>query len=258
MLSKRVSPVVFCCVCVVLFSMPSSVFAREWKLWYSHPAREWEEALPVGNGRVGGMVFGGIDRERITLNEESIWSGAEEPKTATTLNQLVVKKQQEMLFAGDHDINKVKVSNIEIPDGFKVKEEAVKGTTRNRHIYKPLADLYLHFGSTRELPTDYYRDLDLDRAVATVRYKVGDVTYTREVFCSYPDQVMVVRVTADKPGMVSFSSKMTRRTDVKADMYRYDAELGAKVASITRPPDPVIKVISPGRFSFAIPVLSAS
>ena len=252
MLSQRTSSVMLCCVYVVLFLMPSSVFAKEWKLWYRYPAREWEEALPVGNGRIGGMVFGGIDRERISLNEESIWSGAPVPKEATNVHQLVVKKQQELLFAGKHEeAKKVSASNVEIPENFKVRKEKVQGTSRSRHIYKPLADLYLHFGSTRELPTDYYRDLDLDRAVATVTYKVDDVNYTREVFCSYPDQVMVVRVTADKPGQITFNSKMTRRTDVKADMYRYDAELGAKVESITRPPDPVIKVISPGRFSFS-------
>ncbi|AQQ72493.1 Trehalose and maltose hydrolases (possible phosphorylases) [Limihaloglobus sulfuriphilus] len=234
------------------FLMPASAFARDWKLWYRYPAREWEEALPVGNGRIGGMVFGGIDRERISLNEESIWSGTPVPKEATNVHQLVIKKQRELYFAGKpHEAKKVNTSNVEISPDFDVRKEKIEGTSRSRHIYKPLADLYLHFGSTRELPSDYYRDLDLDRAVATVKYNSAGINYTREVFCSHPDQVMVVRVTADKPGQISFNTKMTRRIDVKADMYRYDAELGAKVESITRPPDPVIRVISPGRFSFS-------
>jgi len=77
----------FFCLCVILFLIPCSVFAREWKLWYRYPAREWEEALPVGNGRIGGMVFGGVDRERITLNEESIWSGRPVQKYIAVLNR---------------------------------------------------------------------------------------------------------------------------------------------------------------------------
>ncbi len=221
-------------------------------LWYEHPAQEWEEALPLGNGRIGAMVFGGIDRERINLNEETIYSGKPQPKTVSNVEQLLLKKRQELVFAGKYNEAKnLSLKDIDIPEGFAVKKEEIPGTSRSRHINKPLADLYLHFGSTREIPTDYYRDLDLDRAVATVRYMIGDVTYTREFFCSYPDQVMVVRVTADKPGKVSFNSTMTRRTDVKADMYRYDAELGAKVESITRPPDPKVTVISPTQFSFS-------
>ena len=240
------------CVSVLLVTLickPTS--ANEWKLWYRHPARDWEEALPVGNGRIGGMVFGGIDRERISLNEESIWCGKAKPKMASSVNQEVIKQQQLLLLQGKYaEAAKLNANNVKLPENFKRREELVPGTSGDRHIYKPLADLYLHFGSTRDVPTDYRRELDLDRAVATVTYRVGDVTYQREVFCSYPDQVLVVRVTADKPGMVSFNSKMTRRTDVKADMYRYDAELGAKVESITQPPDPRINVIAPGRFSF--------
>lgn len=241
-----------CLACLLASSLTGSVLAKDWKLWYRHAARDWEEALPLGNGRLGGMVFGGIDRERISLNEESIWSGKTAPRIASNIHQLVVKEQQRLLLSGQYAAaNKVNSDNVELPDGFQVAESAVPGTISSPDIYKPLADLYLHFGSTREIPEDYRRELDIDRAVATVSYKVDGVTYTREVFCSHPDQVLVVRVTADKPGMVSFSSKMTRRIDVKADMYRYDAELGKKVESITRPPDPTIKVIEPGRFSFS-------
>jgi alpha-L-fucosidase 2 len=162
---------------IALVIMAGAASAKEWKLWYRYPAREWEEALPIGNGRIGGMIFGGIDRERISLNEESIWCGAATPKTATTLHQLVVKEQQRLLFEGKHnEVENVTTASVQIPEGFEVRKELVKGTSRGRHIYKPLADLYLHFGSTRQIPTDYYRDLDLDRAVATVRYTVGDVT----------------------------------------------------------------------------------
>ena len=76
---------------------PSPTRAGEWKMWYRHPAQDWEEALPVGNGRLGGMVFGEIHRERISLNEESIWSGKTQPRIANNVHQEVLRKKQKLL-----------------------------------------------------------------------------------------------------------------------------------------------------------------
>ena len=225
---------------------------NDWKLWYRYPAQEWEEALPVGNGRLGGMVYGTIDREHISLNEETIWSFPFDPITANSETQYLIKKQRELIFQGKYkEADELKVQDLDIPENAKIIEEQIKDMYTGRSIYKPLADLYLHFGSTESIPYDYRRELDIENAVATVTYKIDDVTYKREVIASYPDQAIVVRLTADKPGKISFSSKMTRRVDVKDDMYRYDAELGAKVESITRPPDPIIKILSDDHFSFS-------
>jgi len=230
------------------------LFAQEnnWKLWYRFPAQEWEEALPVGNGRLGGMIFGTIERERISLNEETIWSFPFNPVTATSKTQYLIEKQRELIFQGKYkEADELKVQDLDIPENAKIIVEKIEGMYTGRSIYKPLADLYLHFGSTESILYDYRRELDIENAVASVFYKIDDVTYKREVIASYPDQAIVVRLTANKPGKISFSSKMTRRVDVKDDMYRYDAELGEKVESIKRPPDPVIKVLGDDHFSFS-------
>lgn len=238
--------------CCLFATLSLACQAEDWKLWYAHPAREWEEALPVGNGRMGAMVFGTIDRERISLNEETLWSFEAKPVTATTKTRHLIEKQRELIFAGKYkEADELKLTDLSIPDGEDILTEEIDGMLGGRSIYKPLADLYLHFGSTESIPYDYRRELDLDRAMSTVSYKIGEVSYKREVFASYPDQAVVVRITASEPGSISFSSKMTRRIDVKDDMYRYDAELGAKVASITRPPDPVIEVLGDDHFSFS-------
>ncbi|ALJ04507.1 hypothetical protein APS56_04845 [Pseudalgibacter alginicilyticus] len=230
------------------------LFAQEnnFDLWYRFPAQEWEEALPVGNGRLGGMIFGTIEHERISLNEETIWSFPFKPVTATSKTRNLIKKQRELIFEGKYkEADELKVQDLDIPKNAKIIEEQIEGMYTGRSIYKPLADLYLHFGSTESIPYDYRRDLDIENAVASVTYKIDDVTYRREVIASYPDQAIVVRLTASKPGKISFSSKMTRRVDVKDDMYRYDAELGAKVESIKTPPAPIIKVLGDDHFSFS-------
>lgn len=103
-------------------------------------------------------MVGGIDGQRISLNEKIIWSGAATPKTATNLHQLVVKEQQRLLFEGKHsEAKNVTTKTVHIPKGFKVRKALVEGTSRNRHICKPLVDLYLNFGSTSQIPMDYYR-----------------------------------------------------------------------------------------------------
>lgn len=234
----------------ILCSTVSS--AKQYKLWYRFPAREWEEALPVGNGRLGGMVFGGIDRERITLNEESIWGNGVAKAEASSAYRYLLEEKRRLIFEGKYKkAEDLKLTDIKIPADAKIIKEYVDGTNTKGAIYKPLADLYLHFGSTTELPTDYRRELDLEQALSVVTYQIGEVKYTREVFVSYPDQVIAIRINADKPGAVSFSSKMSHRVDVKDDMYRYDAELGAKVNSIKRPPEPEIEVKAPGLFSYS-------
>ena len=222
------------------------------KLWYRYPAQEWEEALPVGNGRLGGMIFGTVDREKISLNEETIWSFEAKPVTATSTTQYLLAEKRKLIFEGKYkEADQLKLEDIIIPGNATIVNENIKGMLGGRSIYKPLADLYLHFGSSESIPYDYRRELNIENAIASVTYKIDEVTYKREVFASFPDQAIVIRITANKPGKISFSSSMTRRTDVKDDMYRYDAELGAKVESITRPPDPIIKVLGNDHFSFS-------
>ncbi len=166
-------------------------------LFYRQPAHEWVEALPVGNGRLGGMVFGGAPAERIQLNEDTFWSGGPyDPINPEALEYL--PKVRQLLWEGRYK------------DAQDLADEKLMGRPRHLQAYQPLGDLRLAFEG-HEHPTEYRRELDLDRAVVRVRYRVGDTVFTREVFASAPDQAIVVRLSADGPAplrvLVSLDSK---------------------------------------------------
>jgi alpha-L-fucosidase 2 len=158
------------------------------RLTYAQPAARWTEALPVGNGRLGAMVFGGVTNELLQLNEATLWSGGprdwNNPGARDVLPQV-----RAAIFAGDY-----------VKAGELCKE--MQGPYNES--YQPLGDLLLTFPDAGAPATDYERSLDLDRAVATVRYRAGGATFTREVFSSFPDQVIVVRLTCDQPGRIAF------------------------------------------------------
>jgi alpha-L-fucosidase 2 len=170
------------------------------KLWYRQPARTWVQALPVGNGRLAAMVFGDARREHLQLNEDTIWSGEkrdrsnpEAPKAVLEIRRLLQQghpaEAQEM---ADRDM-------ISIP--------------RALPVYQTLGDLWLEFGGGDPEPASYRRELDLDTGIASVRYTAGGVHYVREVFASAPARCIIVRLSADKPGSISFRATMTRPAD---------------------------------------------
>lgn len=168
-----------------------SLKAEDLRLWYKQPATTWVEALPLGNSRMGVMVYGGTATEELQLNEETVWGGG--PHRNDNPNALAaLPKVRELVFAGK---------------GREAQELMEKEfrTQRNGMPYQTIGSLMLHFPG-HELVTDYYRDLDLNRAVATTRYRVNDVNYTREVFSSFTDNVVIVRLTADKPGTLTFTA----------------------------------------------------
>jgi alpha-L-fucosidase 2 len=159
-------------------------------LFYRQPAREWVEALPIGNGRLGGMVFGGVPAERIQLNEDTFWSGASyDPINDEALQYL--PKVRQLVRDGRYK------------EAQDLADEKLMGRPRHLQAYQPLGDLRLVVVG-HEQPTDYRRELDLDRAVVRVRYRIGDTAFTREVFSSAPDQAIVVRLTADRPAKLRF------------------------------------------------------
>lgn len=225
-----------------------------WLLWYDRPASYWEEALPLGNGRIGAMVFGGAGREHLQLNEATLWSGAPVPATGDPATIEQRRRQTELLFQGQHRAAQTLTFTPSAAERAALKlgpTEVVPGTSTTRHAYQPLGDLYLTFdhGTARE--EDFRRSLDLDTAVATTRYIVDGVTFTRQVFVSHPAQALVLRITASQPGHVTFSAALDYRRDVKADMYRYDAELGPKVAAVTTPPRPSWTDLGSHRFRWS-------
>lgn len=155
---------------------------NEWRrLWYRQPAARWEEALPIGNGRIGGMVFGGERLEEIALNEDTLWSGF--PRDTQNYNALrYLERSRELIFAGK----------------YKEAEQMIDANMlgRNTESYQPLGHLRLEELGEEPI-TDYMRQLDLNTGIASVAYLRGDVRITREVFVSAVDQVLAVRYEAD-------------------------------------------------------------
>jgi alpha-L-fucosidase 2 len=152
-----------------------------WKLWYKQPGVKWEEALPIGNGRLGGMVFGGIEKERIQLNEDTLWSGSPKEKiNGKAFSHL--QKTRELIFEGNYH------------EAEQLIEAKMVGSTSE--AYQPLGDLYIEH-HLQESPKIYRRELDLNTGIAITTYKIGETKYTREAFVSFPDQVLAVRFQSD-------------------------------------------------------------
>lgn len=169
----------------------------ELRLWYRQPAADWNEALPVGNGRLGAMVFGGLQQERLQLNEETVWTG----KPADFVNpqaRAALPKVRELLFAGKYY------------EAQQLAQEKMMGDKSVESSYQTLGDLLLGFDSLHRQVNDYRRELDLETAVASVRYRSGGVTFTREIFSSAPDGVLVLRLSADQPEVLNFVAKLSR------------------------------------------------
>lgn len=170
------------------------------KLWYTHPAKQWVEALPVGNGRLGAMVFGDPCKEVIQLNENTVWAGQpnrnDNPDAREALPEV-----RKLIFDG-----KYKEAQDLINKNFISK-------TSNGMPYQTVGNLKLTFPG-HENYSGYYRELDIDKAVESSRYIVNGVNYTTRVFASFPDQVIISRITADKPGSLSFSATMDRPSKV--------------------------------------------
>ncbi len=165
-------------------------------LRYDRPAAEWIEALPVGNGRLGGMVFGGIASERIQFNEATLWSGGpheyDHPGASAVLPQI-----RSLLFAG----------NQRAADS--LASVAFMSVPLQQKAYQAFGDIHLRFIGLDTVVSDYGRELDLNRAVATTHFRAGGTTYTRQVFASNPAGVLVVQLSADRPGRLSVAISLT-------------------------------------------------
>ncbi|GAA4452575.1 glycoside hydrolase family 95 protein [Nibrella saemangeumensis] len=166
----------------------SSTSDADLKLWYNQPAGIWEEALPLGNGKTGAMVFGRVKRERYQLNDNTLWSGSPVPGNNPNGPQ-VLPLVRKAVLAGDYEQAATLWKKMQGPYSAR---------------YLPMGDLYLDFPLADSTTTSYYRDLNLNKAIATVRYTVRGITYQREAFISHPDRVMVVRMTADKKKSITF------------------------------------------------------
>jgi alpha-L-fucosidase 2 len=167
-------------------------------LWYRSAAASWNEALPIGSGRLGAMVFGGVAEERLQLNEDSVWAG-EKRDRINPAGAAAIPRIRELILAGQP------------AEAEALADKAVIAVPRRMPPFQPAGDLIVT--QTTGAVTDYRRALDLDEAIASVRYRSGATTYTREAFASAIDNVIVVRLTADGPDTLNFSMTLRREKD---------------------------------------------
>ncbi len=192
---------VFAGGCSMFGARADELDEQQWKnlkLWYDKPAQEWTEALPVGNGRLGAMVFGKVETERLQLNEDTLWAGHPLERDRIGAYKYLPEARQ-LIFDGKY----VEAQNL-IQQQF-MGERLVRS-------YQTLGDLQLRFAGGDNV-TDYRRKLDLDTAIASVEYRLGDATFTREVFSSPVDQCIAVRLSCDKPARITFDAELSRPAD---------------------------------------------
>ncbi len=162
------------------------------KLIYANPAKEWVEALPLGNGSLGAMHFGGVVQDRFQLNEDTLWSGSPR-KWDNPGAKAILPEARKALMAGNYHLGDSLCQKMQGP---------------YTEAYQPLADLFLNF--THSADTEHYqRTLDLSNAISTVEYKVSGVTYKREAFISRPASLLVIRLSSDTPGSLSLTARLT-------------------------------------------------
>ena len=189
--------ILFCLVLAAFVSCSQSVppSSREMVLWYNEPAGEvWLDGLFIGNGYMGGNVFGRVENERIALNESTFWSGRphdyNDPEAHQYYDQI-----KELMYAKQYK------------EAERLVDQHFYGKPANQQTYVPVGDLLLDFPAGAEVK-DYYRELDMETGIVTVNYVQDGVKMTREVFMSYPDHVMVMKVSADKPGSVNVEARL--------------------------------------------------
>ena len=179
--------------CTAAFCGAAEIDSRDMVLWYRQPAQQWLQAMPLGNGMIGAMVFGGVPQERIALNESSFWSGRphnyDNPEAYQYFPQI-----RDLVFAD------------KFQEAEKMANDHFWGKPKAQEAYQPIGDLLLAFGPTNF--TDYRRELDMESGIAKVSYRSGDAVITRETFVSWPDRVLVVRVSSDRPGRVSLGVQL--------------------------------------------------
>jgi len=183
---------------VILLAGIRTAEAQSLKLWYNQPAEKWTEALPVGNGSLGAMVFGKPHRGHIQLNEESLWTGHPIERINPSASAYLDSVRQ-LIFAGKY------------LEAEELAQEKIMGKRLDTgvHTYQTLGDLYLRFGDTTKVQ-NYRRQLDLTNGLMNIQYQKEGVAYKREIFSSYPDQILAVKLTADESGKLNFVLQLDR------------------------------------------------
>lgn len=168
---------------------------RDLELWYTKPAMAWEESLPLGNGKLGAMVYGGIETEHFSLNDNTLWSGAPTPGNAEDGPE-ILKQVREAVLEEEYGRAGEIWKNMHGPYSAR---------------YLPLGDLFLNFNISGDKVKNYSRSLDLNQAITTTEFNIGEVRYFRESFISFPDKVLVIKLSASERGRISFSADLSSK-----------------------------------------------
>jgi alpha-L-fucosidase 2 len=176
---------------LILIVIPVLMFSSNLKLWYNSPASIWQEALPVGNGHMGAMVYGGVGYEKIQLNENTVWGGSPY-NNARKISPDTLSKIRSLIFSGDTHHAENMINSYFM-------------TGQNGMPYETVGSLILQSPFT-DKPLSYYRDLDLNRAVATTLFNVNGITYKREVIASFTDHVVMIHISADRANAISLKA----------------------------------------------------
>ena len=180
-------------IVVFLYSVCFAQNKTALKLWYNTSAgKTWENALPIGNGRLGAMVYGNVETETIQLNEHTLWSGGPN-RNDNLLAFDSLAKMRQLIFDGKQK------------EAEQLANKVIISKKSHGQMFEPAGDLQLQFNGHQQ-HSNYYRELDIEKAIATTTYTSAGVTYTREVLASFKDRVIVVRLTASKPGQISFTA----------------------------------------------------
>jgi len=185
-------------ICIGIFSLTATA-QSDLKLWYDKPAAIWNEALPLGNGRLGAMVFGDPAVERLQLNEETIWAGSPNSNAHSKSIEALPKVRQ-LIFDGKFD------------EAQDLATKDIMSQTNDGMPYQTFGSVYISFAGHQKY-TDYYRDLDISNATAKVKYKVNGVEFTREILTAFSDQVIVVKLSASQPGQITCNVFMNSPID---------------------------------------------
>jgi alpha-L-fucosidase 2 len=190
-------------ILITIYTTANAQWEMNLELWYTKPAAAWEEALPLGNGRLGAMVYGGIMTEHFSLNDNTLWSGAPLPGNAENGPE-ILQQVREAVFDEDYG----RAGEI---------WKKMHGPYSARYL--PLGDLILNFNISENEAKDYSRRLDLSQAITKTEFIIDEVTYFRESFISFPDKVLVIKLSASKKGCISFSADLTSKLKIKEKIH---------------------------------------
>ena len=177
------------------------------ELWYAQPAKVWMESLPIGNGRLGAMTYGGIEEEKLALNESTMWSGQYNENQNKPFGREKMNQLRKLFFEG------------KLSEGNRIAGDNLHGNQTSFGTYLPIGDLKMQFIYPEGKVTDYRRSLSLDEAVSSVSFNSGGVNYKREYFATNPDNVLVLRLTADKQKSITMNMglDLMRQADLSVE-----------------------------------------